>query len=201
MSDRVLNPLHPDVIEYAYRRGFFPMPHPETGEVLWFDPDPRTIIPLDEFHISRSLRRSRNARGYRVSFDEAFLAVVDGCANRTETWINAEFKAMYRSMYERGVAHSVEVWHGSDLVGGVYGLNFNGVFNAESMFSKATDASKVALWALIEEMQRQGLVLLETQFMTPHLKSLGAIEISKHLYHDILLKALSLPVTLVKITI
>lgn len=194
MSDRLLNPLHPDIIEYAYRQGFFPMPHPETGEVLWFDPDPRTIIPLNGFHISRSLRRSRNTRGYRITIDKAFFAVVDGCADRSETWINDDFKTMYASMFARGVAHSIEVWQGEKLVGGVYGLNFNGVFNAESMFSKATDASKLALWTLVEHMQKQGLTLLETQFMTPHLASLGAIEISKNEYHEILITALARPV-------
>lgn len=198
MSDRLINPLHPDVIDYAYRHGFFPMPHPDTGEILWFDPDPRTIIPLDQFYISKSLKRSRNTRGYRYTFDEAFMQVVDACANREETWITPGFKLMYRTMFERGVAHSVEVWRGDDLVGGVFGLNFNGVFNAESMFSTATDASKLALWALVETMKRSGLAILEVQFMTQHLASLGAQEIPKQDYHQALAVALAMPVSLEK---
>lgn len=198
MSDRSLSPLHPDVIEYAYRRGCFPMPHPDTGEVLWFDPDPRTIIPLDGFHASRSLARSRRNCGYRITFDEAFMDVVVGCAGRPETWINEEFKHMYQTMFQRGIAHSVEVWKGSELVGGVFGLNFNGVFNGESMFSRARDASKLALWALVEAMRCGGLQLLEVQFMTPHLASLGAVGIPAVRYHKLLAAALLEPVSLQK---
>lgn len=196
MSDRLVNPLHPDVIEYAYRHGFFPMPHPDTGEVLWFDPDPRTIIPLDGFYISKSLKRSRHTRGYRITFDAAFADVIEGCADRCETWINDDFKIMYGLMFQRGIAHSVEVWSDGGLVGGVFGLSFNGVFNAESMFSRATDASKLALWALIDAMNLAGLRILETQFMTPHLASLGAVEVPKDDYHRKLEVALALPVCL-----
>lgn len=198
MSDRLVDPLHPDVINYAYRHGFFPMPHPDTGEVLWFDPNPRTIIPLDGFYVSKSLKRSRKTRGYRVSFDEAFTEVVDGCADRAETWINDDFKKMYAAMHRRGVAHSVDVWLGDQLVGGVLGLHFNGVINAESMFSRATDASKLALWALVEAMQKAGLTLLETQFMTPHLASLGAVEVPRDDYHQMLETALVLAARLDK---
>ena len=198
MSDRLIDALHPDVIIYAYRHGFFPMPHPDTGEILWFDPNPRTIIPLDNFYVAKSLKRSRNTRGYRISFDEAFSDVVEGCANRDETWITADFKRMYAAMHQRGVAHSVDVWLGDKLVGGVLGLHFNGVLNAESMFSTATDASKLALWALVEAMQRAGLKLLETQFMTPHLASLGAVEVPRDDYHQMLEVALTLPVRLEK---
>lgn len=198
MSDRLIDPLHPDVIVYAYRQGFFPMPHPETGEILWFDPNPRTIIPLDSFYVSKSLKRSRNTRGYRITFDKAFMGVVDGCADRDETWITDDFKKMYGAMHQRGIAHSVDVWSGDQLVGGVLGLHFNGVINAESMFSRATDASKLALWALVEAMKTAGLTLLETQFMTPHLATLGAIEVPRDDYHLMLEKALTLAVWLNK---
>ena len=170
-----VDPVDPEVLVYAYRRGFFPMPHPETGEVLWFDPDPRTIIPLQEFHVSRSLRRSMRRRGYAVTCDQAFMSVVDRCAARAETWITEDFKIAYGKLHQLGIAHSVEVWLGDELVGGVFGLNFNGVFNAESMFHTKTDASKIALATLVEIMLKCRLALLEVQFLTPHLASLGAI--------------------------
>ncbi len=188
------NPLHPDIIEFAYRKGFFPMPHPETGEVLWFDPDPRTIIPLDGFKVSKSLKKSMRTRGYTISVDQAFESVVRACANRDETWINEDFITMYLQMHQRNIAHSVEVWFEGELVGGVFGLTFNGVFNGESMFSRKTDASKIALYHLVEHMKKSGLVLFEVQFMTEHLASLGAIGIGKDEYHRILDEALKLKV-------
>lgn len=193
MSTRQVPPLHPDVIEYAYRNGYFPMPHPETGEILWFDPDPRAIIPLDEFHVSRSLRKSIKNRGFKVTVDTAFARVVEACAARKETWITDDFKVMYAHMFRRGQAHSVEVWLDGHLVGGVYGLKFGGVFNGESMFSTATDASKVALFALVQAMTRGGMSLLEVQFMTPHLATLGAKGISSSDYRVLLAKALERP--------
>lgn len=196
MSTRQFSPLHPDVIEYAYRHGYFPMPHPETGEILWFDPNPRAIIPLDQFHVSRSLRRSIQNRGYRVSFDTCFNRVVDSCAGRLETWITDEFKQMYSIMFHRGLAHAVEIWKDEVLVGGVFGLQFNGVFNGESMFSTATDASKIALYALVEAMKRAGMQLLEVQFLTNHLTSLGAVGLPSAEYHDRLKLALKTPVVL-----
>jgi leucyl/phenylalanyl-tRNA---protein transferase len=189
-----VNPLSPEIIEFAYRKGFFPMPHPDSGEVLWFDPDPRTIIPLDGFRVSQSLKRSIRNRGYLITFNKAFELVVRSCADRDETWINEDFVTMYLQMHAIGRAHSVEVWSEQQLVGGVFGLSFNGVFNGESMFSKKTDASKIALYFLIEEMKKQGLALFEVQFMTSHLASLGAIGIPKEAYHKRLEEVLNLPV-------
>ena len=196
MSSRQISPLHPDIIEYAYRRGFFPMPHPDTGEVLWFDPDPRAIIPLNRFHVSRSLKKSILRRGYVVTFDTQFELTVTACAARPETWITSEFMQMYREMFQRGVAHSVEVWSGGELVGGVFGLKFGAVFNGESMFSTKTDASKIALFALVSAMKRAGMEILEVQFMTPHLASLGAQGISSVKYHEALAFAVGKEVVL-----
>lgn len=194
MSGRIVNPLHPDVIEYAYRHGYFPMPHPDTGEVLWFDPDPRTIIPLDKFHVSHSLKKSLRTRGYSATIDKDFMGVVHASANRPETWINQDFIKMYKVMHDLGLAHSVEVWSSDELVGGVFGLTFNGVFNAESMFSTKTDASKIALYYLVQRMKQIGLTLLEVQFMSGHLASLGAIGVPAAQYHEMLNDALKLDV-------
>jgi leucyl/phenylalanyl-tRNA--protein transferase len=172
------------------------MPHPDTGEVLWFDPDPRAIIPLDGFHVSKSLKKSLRTRGYTVSFDTAFQQVVLSCAQRSETWINQDFKSMYQEMYKLGVAHSVEVWLDDKLVGGVFGLKFGGVFNGESMFSTATDASKVALYSLVKAMRIAKMTVLEVQFMTPHLKSLGAVGVSRAEYHKLIEQNVNLEVSL-----
>lgn len=196
VSERQLSPLHPDIIEFAYRRGFFPMPHPDTGEILWFDPDPRAVIPLEGFHASRSLKKSMRKRGYRVTWNTAFTEVVASCASRPETWITPEFQKMYFQMYQRGFAGSVEVWSEDVLVGGVFGLMFGGVFNGESMFSTKTDASKIALYALVHAMKRADMRILEVQFMTPHLSRLGAMGVSKEEYHAALSVAVGLPKTL-----
>lgn len=171
------------------------MPDPDTGEILWYNPDPRAVVPLDQFHISRSLRKTAKKGVFSVTFDSDFAAVVDGCADRQPTWISPEIKAAYVRLFDLGFGHSVEVRNSSgELVGGLYGLAQAGVFNAESMFSRQTDASKVAIWALIKRMQECGMGLLEVQFMTPHLKSLGAIEISKDQYIRELGIALKKPV-------
>lgn len=159
------------------------MPDPETGEMLWFNPDPRTIIPLDHFHISSSLRRTMRKGHFVISFDKDFPGVIDGCADRPTTWITSDIRKAYTTLFELGVCHSVEVWDKrGQLVGGLYGLAQGGVFNAESMFSRATDASKIALWSLIQRMKECGLTTLEVQFMTEHLRRLGAVEISRSSY-------------------
>jgi leucyl/phenylalanyl-tRNA--protein transferase len=166
------------------------MPHPETGEILWFNPDPRAVIPLDGFHMSRSLRRSIAKRGYTVTSDRAFVDVMKGCADRKETWINDTFFRAYSELHRMGFAHSIEVWLGDELVGGCYGVHICGIFCAESMFSRKTDASKVALKYLVGHLKERGIDLLEVQFLTPHLASLGAIEISAGAYHKLLREAL-----------
>jgi leucyl/phenylalanyl-tRNA--protein transferase len=188
-------PFTAELLREAYARGFFPMPHPDSGEILWFHPDPRTIIPLEDFHVSRSLRRTLRRGRFEIRVNSAFQAVMKACAERDETWITDQFIEAYTALHEAGDAHSVEVWQEDQLVGGVYGVSLAGAFFAESMFHRVTDMSKVALFHLVERMQAKGLTLLEVQFMTPHLASLGAKEISREAYLKLLGRALSKPVT------
>ena len=176
--------LSTELLITAYSSGYFPMPHPETEEICWFNPDPRAILPLDSFHVSKSLRRSSQKRPFEFSFDRNFLGVIEACADRQETWINQEIKEAYYKLFRDGVAHSVEVWLEGVLVGGSYGLSLGAAFFAESMFHTETDASKLALWHLVEHLKQQGFHLLEVQFLTPHLKSLGAKEIAAKEYSE-----------------
>lgn len=180
------------LLRVAYAQGFFPMPHPKTNKILWFSPDPRAIIPLDKFHCSRSLKKSLRNRGYNVTFNKAFSEVMHACAARDDTWIIPEFIEVYTRLHEEGDAHSVEVWKDGLLVGGTYGVTLGGAFFAESMFHKVTDASKVALFHLTKLMEKKGFILLEVQFLTEHLKSLGAIEIPAEEYMKRLETALQL---------
>lgn len=169
--------LHPALLRRAYAMGYFPMPHGDPEEIAWFHPDPRAILPLDGFHVSRSLARTLRRGRFSVTRDRAFRDVMRGCADRAETWINDEFLEAYGALHDEGDAHSVEVWLDGTLVGGVYGVSLGGAFFAESMFHRATDASKVALHHLTGHLRDRGFALLETQFLTPHLESLGVIEI------------------------
>jgi leucyl/phenylalanyl-tRNA--protein transferase len=141
------------------------------------------VFPLDGFRISRSLARSIRRGTFRVSFDTAFAEVVDGCADRSETWINPTIRDLYVALHHQGHAHAVEVWQNEKLVGGVYGICIGAAFFGESMFSRATDASKVALAYLVDTLRQGGFMLFDTQFLTPHLASLGAIEIPRAQYH------------------
>jgi leucyl/phenylalanyl-tRNA--protein transferase len=186
-----MQPLDPRILKMAYARGWFPMPDPDTGEINWYQPDPRAIIPLDRFHSSRSLRRSMRKENLRVSIDEDFAGVMQGCASRPETWITPEFETAYKALYESGDAHSVEIWRGNELVGGVYGVSLGGAFFAESKFHKVRDASKMALFHLVEHMRARGMTLLEVQFLTPHLATLGAVLISSEDYMGRLAAALA----------
>ncbi len=195
MSDRRLPPFTPDLLRLAYAQGYFPMPHPESGEILWFHPDPRAILPLEHFHVSRSLRRRLRQAEFEVTLDKDFAGVLDGCAARKETWINELFKRTYGELHAQGDAHSVEVWQGGKLVGGVYGVALAGAFFAESKFHRVTDASKIALLGLVEHMKMRGMTLLEVQFITPHLKSLGVMEITRAQYMRRLRAALDKKVT------
>lgn len=179
----------------AYAAGIFPMAESrDTPDLFWVDPRHRGILPLDGFHISRSLaRRIRQAR-HRVSIDADFLGVVDACADREETWINDEIRALYGALHQAGHANSLEVWdEDGALMGGVYGVALGGAFFGESMFSYRTDGSKLALAHLIAHLRRCGFVLFDTQFITPHLARLGAIEISRERYRDALALALQVP--------
>lgn len=156
----------------------------------WVDPRRRGIFELDKFHISRSLSHRIAHCNYTIRTNYDFSATVMACADRPETWINAEIFALYQSLHAAGFAHSLEVWDGDDLVGGVYGVTLGAAFFGESMFSRRTDASKIALAWLVHRLRAGGFTLFDTQFITPHLASLGAVEISRSDYHTRLKAAL-----------
>lgn len=184
--------LTPNIILSAYAQGIFPMSEARDDEGLfWVDPQSRGIFPLQGFHISRSLRKTILREPYQIKVNTAFEAVIDGCADRDETWINAEIFEIYLDLFDTGHAHSVEVWDGTELVGGVYGVTLNGAYFGESMFSRRRDASKIALAYLMSRLNAGGFTLFDTQFITDHLASLGAIEISRTRYHSLLRDALS----------
>ena len=186
--------LTPALLLQAYRVGVFPMSEGRNDpEVFWVDPKWRGVFPLDGFRISRSLRRRMRRDDYRISFDTDFSAVVAGCADRNETWINDTIFDLYQQLHLGGQAHSVEVWQDGRLVGGVYGVVIGGAFFGESMFSRATDASKLALAYLVDRLRMGGFVLFDTQFITPHLASLGAVEIPRSDYQKLLRAALTVP--------
>lgn len=175
----------------AYANGYFPMPEPKTEEILWYYPDPRAVIPLDGFHCSKSLAKKIKQGIFTYSVDQDFLGVMKGCAGRKDTWINDEFLRAYSELHRLGFAHSVEVWRAKKLVGGVYGVSIGAAFFAESKFHLETDASKVALYYLVQELNQRGFGLLEVQFLTPHLARLGAEEIPAKSYLGLLKKAVS----------
>ena len=160
--------------------------------LFWVDPDYRGVFELDKFHISRSLTRRIRQEPYQIRTNTAFLAVVSGCASRPKTWINAPLLNLYEKLHQMGYAHSIEVWDDDVLVGGVYGLAIGGAFFGESMFSRRKDASKIALAYLVDRLRLGGFMLFDTQFITPHLASLGAVEISRDDYRSRL--KLALPV-------
>lgn len=187
-------PFDPPTVEWAYRQGVFPMWVEEYGGIYWFRPDPRTILPLDGFHVSRSLAKTIRRDKFTVRLDTDFEGVMRGCADREEgTWITEEFIDVYGALHRQGKAHCVEVYSGERLVGGTYGLALGGAFMAESMFHYETDASKVALAALVAHLNTQEFALLDVQYLTPHLESLGAMEISDRAYQRRLRHALRLP--------
>ena len=175
----------------AYAMGVFPMAEGrDDPEVFWVDPKHRGIIPLDGFHISRSLARTIRRTPFQVTLNHDFAGTVACCADRDETWINDTIFALYQQLHEMGCAHSLELWDGEDLVGGVYGVTVGGAFFGESMFSRRRDASKIALAYLVAHLHDCGFTLFDTQFLTPHLASLGAIEIPRTEYHTRLEDAL-----------
>lgn len=184
--------LEPGTLLAAYRCGLFPMP--VGGALAWWSPDPRGVIPLGGLVVHRSLRRS--CRRYEVSFDAAFEEVIAACANsrRPGRWIDKHLQHAYTVLAKLGWAHSVEVWGpGGELAGGLYGVAIGGLFAGESMFHYQRDASKVALVALMEELCAGGAGLLDVQWVTPHLARLGAVEVSRERYHELLKAALALP--------
>lgn len=166
----------------AYALGYFPMPNPQTEEIEWYQPNPRAILPLDSFHCSRTLKRTLNKKTFKFTLNRDFSAVMRGCAEREETWINEEFIRAYTELHVLGHAHSIEVWQQEHLAGGIYGVHIGGAFFAESMFSRERDASKAALFHLVNHLNQQQFALLEVQFLTPHLERLGAKEIPMEHY-------------------
>ena len=175
----------------AYSRGIFPMAEERDDEdVFWVDPDQRGILPLDAFRLSHRLARTIRSSPFRMTVDTAFADVMAACAEpapqRPKTWINPLIERSYRNLYSKGHAHSVEVWDGADLVGGLYGVSIGSAFFGESMFSRRRDASKMALVHLVARLKAGGYRLLDTQFVTEHLKQFGAVEILRERYLDLL---------------
>jgi len=185
--------LSPETLLDAYSHGIFPWPIYETGPMLWWSPDPRGILKLDQAHFSRRLLRTCRSNKFSVSFDADFSQVIRQCAAaHGSTWITRKMIDGYIRLHKAGFAHSVEVWHNDQIVGGVYGVAIRGLFAAESMFHTMTDASKVALVFLVNRLQQQDFRLLDIQMVTPHTQQFGAIEISRAEYLVRLDKALAL---------
>jgi len=189
--------LTPQILLGAYASGIFPMAESRHDpDLYWIDPDVRGVIPLDGFHIPRRLRRTLRNGPYEVRADSDFVGVIRGCAEQTgtrpDTWINSEIEGLYNALFDMGFAHSVETWQDGALVGGLYGVALGGAFFGESMFSRARDASKVALCHLAARLDKSGYTLLDTQFLTEHLRQFGAIEIGRPDYKDRLARAIKI---------
>ena len=186
--------ITPDVLLRAYSIGLFPMAESANDpNLFWVDPEERGIFPLDGLVVTRSLAKAVRADRYEVRVDTAFDAVIDGCAaagpGREGTWINDRIRALYRALFDMGHVHTIEAWADDVLVGGLYGVALGGAFFGESMFHRATDASKVALVHLVARLRVGGFRLLDTQFVTAHLSTLGAVAVPKHAYHQLLADA------------
>ena len=180
--------ITPQILLRAYACGIFPMAEAaDDPSVLWIEPDMRGIIPLDRFHIPRRMQRTMRNNPYRITVDKAFGDVMDACAeempDRPSTWINGQIHDLYRELHQMGHCHSVEVWDDDRLIGGLYGVSMGTAFFGESMFSRARDTSKMALIHLVERMKEGNYSLLDTQFITDHLRQFGAVEIPKADYH------------------
>ena len=186
--------LTPDLLLRAYAMGIFPMADGrDDPRVFWVDPEMRGVLPLDGFRLSRSLRKRIRQAPFRISVNEDFAGVVQGCADRDETWINETIFDLYKALHRMGFAHSFEVWEGKTLVGGTYGVSLGRAFFGESMFSRRRDASKIALAYAVTHLSGCGYTLFDTQFLTDHLASLGGVEIPRDQYHDLLEQALQGP--------
>jgi len=177
-----------ELLLHAYRQAVFPMAM-DNGEIAWFSPDPRAIIPLDTFHVPHGLKRTLKKALFEIRINTVFETVMRACAEREETWINDEILASYVNLHRLGFAHSVEAWQDGKLAGGLYGVALGGAFFGESMFHEVTDASKVALHALVVRLRARDFSLLDTQWMTPHLATFGATEITRREYQRRLGKA------------
>lgn len=176
--------LKPDNMIRLYASGAFPMADNESGHINWYMPEIRCIIPIDKFNIPKSAKKLIEKNNFEIRFDTDYLGVIRGCADREETWISGKLIDAYKRLYKRGLVHTVETWHGNNLVGGLYGVTFRGAFFGESMFSKESEASKAALIKLVDRLIAKDFVLLDVQYMTEHLKMFGAVEISWDEYQD-----------------
>lgn len=181
--------LTPHLLLSAYERGIFPMAD-DDGTIYWYEPHPRTIIPLDGFHLARRLARTVRQGKFEIRVDQDFRGVMEGCAERPRTWISDELIELYTTLHQMGYAHSVETWQEGRLVGGVYGVALRGLFAGESMFSRERDASKVAIVHLVERLRAGGYLLLDVQYPTSHLRRFGAIDIPRSVYRVRLAEAM-----------
>lgn len=186
--------IDPEVLLQGYRLGVFPMAMAD-GTIEWFSPDPRAILPLEEFHVPHSLERAFAKGTFEIRLNVAFVEVMRECARRPETWINGEIIASYTRLHQLGHAHSIEAWQDGKLAGGLYGVAIGGAFFGESMFHHVRDASKIALLGLVEHLRARKFVLLDTQWVTPHLEQFGALEIPRAKYLHLLSIAVNLPRT------
>ena len=192
------NGITVDILLRAYSAGLFPMADSaDDPELFWVEPEIRGIIPLDDFHVSKSLAKAMRKKPFDIRFNTAFEAVMAGCAaaaaDRPSTWINATIRKLYTELHQIGHAHSVEAWEGKELVGGLYGVSLGAAFFGESMLSRRTNASKICLVHLVERLKASGFVLLDTQFTTEHLKTFGAIDVPKQDYAKMLDLAVNRP--------
>jgi leucyl/phenylalanyl-tRNA---protein transferase len=190
--------ITPEILLRAYSIGLFPMAESaDDPEIFWVEPDVRGIIPLSDFHVSKSLTKAIRQKHFDIRFDTAFEQVLDKCAepaeDRPSTWINQTIRELYTALFRMGHAHSVEAFEGDELIGGLYGVSLGAAFFGESMFSRRSNASKIALVYLVERLKAQGFVLLDTQFTTDHLKTFGAIDMPKDQYEVLLQAAMALP--------
>ncbi|WP_018900151.1 leucyl/phenylalanyl-tRNA--protein transferase [Rhizobium sp. 2MFCol3.1] len=190
--------ITPEILLRAYSIGLFPMAESaDDPEIFWVEPDLRGVLPLNDFHVSKSLAKTIRRKPFEIRFDHDFKAVIAACAEETSgrpsTWINQTIRSLYASLFRMGHAHTVEAWDGDQLVGGLYGVSLGAAFFGESMFSRRTDASKICLVYLVERLKENGFVLLDTQFTTEHLKTFGAIDVPKDEYEHMLAKAMASP--------
>jgi leucyl/phenylalanyl-tRNA--protein transferase len=183
--------IEPELLLQGYRLGVFPMAM-EDESIAWFSPDPRAVIPLDRFHVPHALRRLQSKETFEIRIDSRFGQVIRACAKREDTWINREIIESYEQLHKLGFAHSVEAWSKGKLAGGLYGVAIGGAFFGESMFHRVTDASKIALVALVERLRAKKFILLDTQWLTPHLAQFGTIEVPRHQYLRLLMRAVDL---------
>src|SRR6266480_3706112 len=184
--------IPPELLLQGYRLGVFPMAM-EDDSIEWFSPDPRAILPLEDFHVPHALRRVLRKKMFETTINKAFSEVIEACAKRKDTWINHEIIESYKRLHELGHAHSLEAWKQGRLAGGLYGVAVGGAFFGESNVHRVTDASKIALVALVEHLHAREFVLLDTQWLTPHLQRFGGIQISRSHYLRLLRRAVDLP--------